>query len=401
MSPEADELYSATGRRFAPARYITPLLETIAAQAASADLTRSLDADMIAAIKRNDIMRISASPELGGLDETIVVIANELRDIAMRCTSTAWCMWNHLCTFHHFAGLLGPENVEFLRGVVERHEWVCFPAGASSNVDGETLGEQTRLNGVAAFGSGARYAEWAGVVFNATGHESPRFALADLRHPGVRIEPTWEAMSLRASATDHIHYEGNTVPSVNVVSWPLKYRVPFRDPAHPMIHPRYREDWVALSVVWLGAMATGVAEISFIETAAGIRERLAIMGTRMVERPTIHVNLGRARALINAATDTVYAAMDETDARIAAGVLPTEGDYFRQASAGMQAVSLCDEAMHLLLRVLGGNGLREGTDFERRYRDFQAMPLHINGHTDRITEQVGRISLGLDSQNPF
>jgi len=34
-------------------------------------------------------------------------------------------------------------------------------------------------------------------------------------------------------------------------------------------------------------------------------------------------------------------------------------------------------------------------------RDFQAMPLHINGHVDRITEQLGRISLGLDSQNPF
>jgi alkylation response protein AidB-like acyl-CoA dehydrogenase len=121
----------------------------------------------------------------------------------------------------------------------------------------------------------------------------------------------------------------------------------------------------------------------------------------MVDKPTIHVNLGRARALVNAATDTVYAAMAETDARIAAGAIPTEGDYFRQTSAGMQAVLLCDEAMKLVLRVLGGNGLREGTDFERRYRDFQAMPLHINGHVDRITEQLGRISLGLDSQNPF
>ena len=113
------------------------------------------------------------------------------------------------------------------------------------------------------------------------------------------------------------------------------------------------------------------------------------------------LNLGRVRGLINAATDTVYAAMAETDARIAARVMPTEGDYFRQTSAGMQAVLLCDEAMKLVLRVLGGNGLREGTVFERRYRDFQAMPLHINGHIDRITEQVGRIALGLDSQNPF
>ena len=50
--------------------------------------------------------------------------------------------------------------------------------------------------------------------------------------------------------------------------------------------------------------------------------RIAIYGTRMVERPTIHVNLGRARALINAATDTVFAALAETDARIAARVVP-------------------------------------------------------------------------------
>jgi hypothetical protein len=67
----------------------------------------------------------------------------------------------------------------------------------------------------------------------------------------------------------------------------------------------------------------------------------------------------------------------------------------------MQAILLCDEVMKLILRVLGGNSLREGTDFERRYRDFQAMPLHINGHVDRLTEQLGRICLGLETTNPF
>jgi hypothetical protein len=67
----------------------------------------------------------------------------------------------------------------------------------------------------------------------------------------------------------------------------------------------------------------------------------------------IHVNLGRATALINAATDTVYAAMAETDARIAIDVVPTD---FRQTSASMQAVLLCDEAMSdcLLCQALRG-----------------------------------------------
>jgi hypothetical protein len=45
-------------------------------------------------------------------------------------------------------------------------------------------------------------------------------------------------------------------------------------------------------------------------------------------------------------------------------------------------------------QVVGGNGLQNGT-FERRYRDFQPMPLHINAHEDRVTERLGRHLLGL------
>jgi 3-hydroxy-9,10-secoandrosta-1,3,5(10)-triene-9,17-dione monooxygenase len=383
------------------ARYIRPLLDAIGAQAAQADATRSIAPGLIAAIKQNDIMRMSATPEIGGLGESVVAMGNELRAIAAQCGSTAWCVWNHLCVFHHFAALLGPRHVEFLRAAVSKREWFCFPAGASSDVVGSSHDGTTRLDGVAAFGSGARYAEWAGVAFVVPGKRLPKFTVVDLRDPKVAIRATWDAMSLRASATDHVHYAGVEVPSDRVAPLPPMVRARLRDPAVPVIHPRYREDWVGLSVLWLGAMATGVAEISFAETAQGIRERLAILGTRMVDRPTIHVNLGRARALLNAAADTAWAAMAETDARIAGEVTPTEADYFRQTSAGMQAVHLCDEAMRLLLRVLGGNGLREGASFERRYRDFQAMPLHINGHIDRITEQLGRLSLGLDTQNPF
>ena len=394
-------LYSAEGRVWGEARYIAPLLPAIAAQAGEADRTRSLDPALIASIKRNDLMRLSGSPELDGLNEKVGVIGNELRAVAARCASTAWCLWNHLCTFHHFAGLLGPAHRDFLRDIVRGHEWVCFPAGASTAVTATSRGGDLVLNGVAAFGSGARYAEWAGVVFSEHAADIPSFSMVKLSEPGVRIPMTWEAMSVRASATDHIHYTDIAVPAQRVVPWTPMYRAIFRDPGYAVIHPRYREDWVALSVLWLGAMATGVAEISFEEAAHGIRDRIAILGTKMVERPTIHVNLGRARALINAATDTVFAALAETDARIDARTSPTEGDYFRQCAAGMQAVLLCEDAMRLIQRVLGGNSLREGTDFERRFRDFCAMPLHINGHVDRITEQLGRISLGLAAENPI
>ena len=396
-------LFTESGQAFEASVFVTPLLEQISSQAAMADQTRSIDAALIRDLKNNDIMRISASPELGGLDESVVSIANELRAIAPRCTSTAWCMWNHLCTFHHFAGLFGPKNKEFLAQIVANKEWVCFPAGASSKIVGTKTDDGINLSGVAAFGSGSRYSEWAGVVFNEgwSDNETPFFSMMDLRNRSVRVEQTWEAMSVRASSTDHIHYKDALIPEDRVVPWPLRHRENLRDPKYRVINDRYREDWVGLSVVWLGAMATGIVEVSLNEVATSIKERIAIFGAKMVDKPTIHNNLGRARALLNAATDTIYAAMTETDARIKKKVLPIEGDYFRQTSSGMQAIVLCEDAMKLILRVLGGNGLREGADFERRYRDFQAFPLHINGHSDRINEQLGRIALGLESQNVF
>lgn len=270
-------MHSEQGRLCSSARYVASELDAIAAQAAQADATRSVSEAVIRGIKANDVMRLSASPEISGLNESMVAIANELRDVAARCASTGWCLWNHLCTFHLFCGLLGPEHVDFPSGITERHEWVCFPADATSSVVYASDGEEIVMNGSAAFGSGARYAEWAGVILKPGEHEpESRFVLADLSDPGVRIDPTWEAMSVRTSATDHIHYDDARAPGHRVVPFPAPTRFPFRDQSRPMIHPRYREDWVALSVVWLGAIATGIAEISLNETCENIRERIAI-----------------------------------------------------------------------------------------------------------------------------
>ena len=381
---------------------VEPLLPAIAAQAAEADASRSVASEVIALIKDNPVMGMTASPELGGLNSTVTAVARELAAVAACCSSTAWCLWNHLCTYHFFCALMGPEHSGLLGSVTANREWVCFPAGASTRISGVVDNDQIVLNGSAAFGSGARYGEHAGVVFFLREAENPRrFTLVDLRSPGVTVDPTWKAMSLRASATDHVRYKDATVPADRHAPFPDKFREVFRAPDFPVIHHRYREDWVALSDLWLGAMAVGLASAALAEAAEGIRERVAIAGVKMIERPTIHVNLGQAGTLIKTAGDTVLKACAETDARIEAAAPPTETDYLRQLGASMQALACCDDAMRLVLRVLGGNGLREGATFERRYRDFQAMPLHINAHRDRVTEQLGRHLLGLPTENTF
>ena len=388
------------------------LVPLIAAQADDADRGRTVAPDVIAAIKASPLMVMAATPELGGLGSTIGDIARELEVVAAACGSTAWCLWNHLCVFHLYVGTLGPANTELLASIVDRHEWVCFPAGAGSQVYGrlDTATCELVLDGPTTFGSGCRYAEWTAVVAALVDPttEKPasppdlRFTVVRLDEPSVRIEPTWDGMALRASATDTVHHAGSRVPSSRGAPWYAANRADvLRRPDHDVIHPRYREDWVGLSDLWLAAQATGAAGAAIDEAASGVRTRRAIMGAKMVDLPMVPMRLGEAAAMVAAAKAAVTVGCAEVDDRIAAGVAPTEADHTRQLALAAQALRLCRDAMEHVLMVLGGNGLREGGSFERRYRDVIAMPLHINAHPDRVYDKVGRQLIGVEPVTKF
>jgi alkylation response protein AidB-like acyl-CoA dehydrogenase len=400
-------VYEFMGRR--QGLLCEPLLPMLAEQAAKADRTRSVDPAVIQAIKRTDIMRMSATRNIGGIESSITAIAHELEAIAGCCASTAWCLWNHLCVFHFICAQLGPMESDLLKRIVTAHEWVTFPAGAGTSVRGRREGENVVLNGRASFATGSRYGEWAACLFALEPNTPPppetkpdlRFTIVRTNAPGVSIDPSWFAMSLRASATDHINYRDVIVPFSLLRPFTFDFRYQFRDPKTPVVAHRYREDWVALSVLWLAAQTVGVASAALHDACEELRDRVAIYGVKVAERPAVQLHIGQAGAALAAARAAMEAGCADTDDRIAAGVTPTEADYLRQLGYGMAAVRLCDEVMRHLLQVQGGNGLREDGSFERRYRDMQAMQLHINAHPDRVSELVGKYLLGLVTDAPF
>lgn len=380
-----------------------PVIPVVAEHAHEADQTRTVDPSVLAAVRRSDLLTLSASPRIGGRGATIGAIGQELEALAGACASTAWCVWNHLCVFHLFCGVLGPDHAELLAAVVDRHEWVCFPAGAGSGVMATEDDDAIVLDGRAAFGSGARYADWAGVVLALTGPDGAprrpldlRFTVVRLDTPGVSVDPTWDGAALRASSTDDVRYQGVTVPVNRCAPWYGADRASkLRDADAAMIDHRYREDWVGLSALWLAAMACGVVAAALDDLVDEVGGRKAIMGRRMAELPGVHFNFGRAATALVGARAAVSAGCAAVDRRIAAEVAPSEDDELHQAAHAVVALDGCNSAMQHLLKVAGGNGLRLRHPFERRYRDFQAMPLHINAHEDRITERLGRHLLGL------
>ena len=386
--------------------YVHPVLDALEAQAENADRTRTVALQVTEHLRGSNVMRMAATAELGGVESSILSMGRELEAVASRCPSTAWCLWNHLAVFHLFVGTLGPEHHQFLQEIVERGDWVSFPAGAGSGVHGRIEGDEAVLNGAATFGTGSRYADHCGVVFAVTGDDGQPVRPMDLRFSivpsdieGLKIEATWDGSGLRASATDDLHYSEVRVSLDRCVPWYGANRAESLRTV-PVIHHRYREDWVGISDLWLGWMAAGLVRRALQEASASTRERRVIMGGKMVEKPSAQINIGRAAALLSSARAAVETACLELDKRVEMGIVPDEADYLRQMSIVSMSVEQLAEAMQLLERTQGGNGLREGGTFERRYRDFRAMPLHINVHQDRVTHQLGRFVLDIE-RDPF
>ena len=144
---------------------VQPILDSLEEQAANADLTRSVSSEVTEKLRGSDVMRMPATSELGGIESSILQMGRELEAVAARCPSTAWCLWNHLAVFHLFVGTLGPEHDGFLKEIVDKGQWVSFPAGAGSGVYGRLEDNEVVLNGKATFGTGSRYADHCGVVF--------------------------------------------------------------------------------------------------------------------------------------------------------------------------------------------------------------------------------------------
>ncbi|OAI38988.1 hypothetical protein AYO38_08550 [bacterium SCGC AG-212-C10] len=391
-----------TARQFlgtVPAPMSSPFLTLIREQAANADSARTVDPAVIRAIKASDLIRATAVRSIGGVEASILDVASEMEAVAVACGSTAWCLWNHLCVFHLYCAQLGPDANEFLAGIVERREWVTFPNGAGTAMRGLPSGDDVLLSGKTTFGSGARYGDWASTIFAQTveGEERPqlRFTVAPLAHAGVSIDPDWRSMSVRASATDTVAWSDVTVPAERTRLWRFDHTNLIRNPEMPVIAHRYREDWVGLAVLWLAAQGVGITQAALEDATVQASQRRAIFNVKMADRPGVQFNLAHAAANIAAARATYQQGCRETDERIESGVIPDEPAYLRQLGLAMVALRLCSEAMERILHVLGGNGLREEGSFERRYRDFQAMPIHITVHPDRVAELCGKFLLGV------
>ena len=195
--------------------------------------------------------------------------------------------------------------------------------------------------------------------------------------PGLRIEETWDSLSMRATGSHDAVFEGVRLSSDRLLNTRTLGKGDARGAAGMA--------WFALG---LCAVTIGVASAARDYAVAYARERTPNTNRRIKDYPGVRSRIARIDLLIHRSRALMNDACAAWEARTSAS--PSAID--RIAIAKIDTLNNCIEAVDLAMRVVGGVSLQKSRPIERYYRDVRAA-LHNPPLEDRALEQLARSAL--------
>jgi alkylation response protein AidB-like acyl-CoA dehydrogenase len=234
-----------------------------------------------------------------------------------------------------------------------------------------------RLNGRKTFSSGSTVLRWAVVSAAVNAGDSAKPYLGNFLIPmsaqGIRIEPTWDSLGMRATCSHTVVFDDVIVE--------LDAEVPRPEASESIPHER---GW-SLSVA---AVYLGVAEAArdfAVEFARG-RKPTALGGKSIAVLPNIRERAGRMDLLLFQARGLLVSTARAWDAAPSAsmdGALAAA-----KVVTSNNAIAVAEEAM----RLVGGSSLDRSMPLERHYRDVRGG-LHHPPQDDAAIALFARQSL--------
>ncbi len=237
-----------------------------------------------------------------------------------------------------------------------------------------------QVSGRKTFSSGSSVLRW-GVVSAAVhiGDAEPYLGnfLIPMATRGVRIEPTWDTMGMRATCSHTVVLEGVEVEA--------DAELP-RPPASAGSVPHERGWSLSVAAVYLG-----VAEAArdFAVQFARDRKPTALGGKSIASLPNIRERAGRMDLLLFQARGLLVSTARAWDAAPSADM--DAALAAAKVVASNNAVAVAEEAM----RLVGGSSMDRSMPLERHYRDVRAG-LHHPPQDDAALALFAHQALDLD-----
>ena len=238
----------------------------------------------------------------------------------------------------------------------------------------ERSGGGWRIRGHKSFCSGAGHADaYLVVARSLDGVHASQFLVP--AGDGVSVEPTWDALGMRATASHDIRLD------VEVPEDALLGGVEGLAPVVAQLMPQ----WLVASYA---AVYVGVGDAAVAAAVAHLQRR------GLIDLPSVRARIGRADAeLAGAWAATLFAARAVTDAP---GTPDTNAWVFRsKLLAGDAAMTVAAS----MVEACGGSALRRGHPLERLYRDARCGAVQP-ATSDVCAQWLGATALGVDLDGP-
>jgi alkylation response protein AidB-like acyl-CoA dehydrogenase len=246
-----------------------------------------------------------------------------------------------------------------------------LPATVARRTDGGW-----RLSGRKIFSTGA-VALSRMVVYARTDEPEPRVGgfVVVAGAAGVRIEPTWDHLGLRASRSDDVVFVDTPVAADHVVGL-----VPAGTPRPPDPAPAV---WSALTIP---ALYLGVARAGLDWLVGFLHARVpSALGAPLATLPRFRGAVGEIDAELTAAEDLVAGLAARQDGG-EPGIAP------RAAAAKLVATRAAIGAVEQAVALVGNNGLTRANPLERHLRDVLCARVHTP-QDDAVAAALGAAAL--------
>ena len=369
-------------------------------RALAVDRAREIPVETVKELHRSGLLSMSIPRDMGGTEADLTAIVSVFEILGAACASTTWCLVNHVAACSILQRSLGETSEPYLRAVVEEGAALGFGAVPTEAETKASPGGYT-ASGRWPFISFSHRCRWVLLITRVQGaptDQSPtgpdgRCLIVPSGDDGVRIEDTWQAMSLRATMSNDV--------VLDQVFFPDKRAPVFTRPAPG-------ETWVdaapaALRAAGLaagrlvtGPIMIGVAQAaldSTIEFATG--RNMTLGGGKRASMPGNQFAVADAAMYIESARALLYQEARAVTAKAASDVPFTPDDSVRLSMAGLVATQNAQKAVDGLFAVRGAHGLFENDDFERYYRDVRMGTLVANQTPDLVREWLGKHLFGI------
>jgi alkylation response protein AidB-like acyl-CoA dehydrogenase len=198
--------------------------------------------------------------------------------------------------------------------------------------------------------------------------------------PGVRIEHTWDALGVRATASHDTVFDNAVAEAHKTVA------------VHP-VGPVYPE-YIGLLLGWylplVSSVYFGIARRALDIAILGSQTRTSLRQSvsRHAEKPAVQRQIAQAEIKLEAAS----ALLDVVTA-------PSHGTWaaLRAMAAKEFVTATAREVVDTAVQVVGAASVAKRHELERLYRDVRTGSLHPP-NTDAVLEALGAAAVGLSPE---